>query len=48
MKSEHLHTVKTSLVVPGMSDTIATFLLANRLRRLLFPALGGPFVYEVI
>ena len=33
-----------SLVVPGMSETIAMFLLAKRFRRVDLPALGGPII----
>ena len=33
-----------SLVVPGISETIATFLFANRLRRVDLPTLGGPII----
>ena len=33
-----------SRVVPGMSDTIATYLFARRLSKVDFPAFGGPMI----
>ena len=36
-------TERISLVVPGMSDTIATSLFDKRFNKVLFPEFGGPF-----